>query len=160
MPEQANDPNEYHRNRHFERCNPELRKILEDLDRVLCHPRFDVKSVRWEPELWVSYFIPQRHLWVQIHPYWTHLGLSCRIELGDFEQSALVKELGVPEFEKGDAVGEKTDMRIERHEYPTGMNHVVVRIKEGFNPNSKEFRKFLEDTLASALKVWGINEHG
>jgi hypothetical protein len=145
MPEEPtpNDPNVDDRKRHFDRCGPELRVILEKLDKLI-QSNFPDVEVGWEPKKRVSYWIcDQRHLWVSIWTNRTHLGLVIRVRK-EFEQPDLANILGVP----------STDVEINRNQVATGINSFEVQIGSDSNINFEALVQFLQTAHESVLEVW------
>jgi len=152
MPEQRapNDPNESDRDRHFNRCAPELRPSLDRLDKLIQSTFPDVE-VNWErAQEWVGYWIGghggHRHRWVAIGTNWSFLELRIRVRI-EFESSPptgpeLATKLGVANVE------------IRTTGPPDGMKKFVVRINPDSKINFEALSQFLIMAHKSATDFW------
>ena len=113
----------------------------------------DVDGPRWNQKYFIAYRIAN-HNWLTIHTHSRALQLVFHVKKGAFVQSEVAELLGIEEFNQDDSLSEKlglpSSVRVQNRNEIT--DFVILRIKDDFKLESKEFHEFLKKTYSAAQK--------
>ena len=133
------------------RCGPKASELLSELTDLIGETCKGVEGPHWDRKFYVSYSINSQR-WLYINTQRNSLVLDFHMGTEGFNQAELAKRLGVAEFPTDGSLAEKLKLPSSISigpRNPWGR----LNIKEDFNLDSLEFRKFLKEVQTTFSKT-------
>ena len=128
------------------RCSPTTKNIFLRLDDLIRDNFPDLEGPRWDQKFYIAYRLGNMN-WIAFITRVTTLEMHIHVKSGVFTSEDIAKRLKIQEFAQDDTLAEKigTPSSVMLQHKNASTDRIVIRIKEGFDLEQKEFLDFLKD---------------